>query len=62
MKKFLQDLFDDRWTLIGMFVAWIVLEGFAREVVGWMILATIVFQLVVNLIKKKDEGKDGGAE
>ena len=45
-----------------MFVAWVVLEGFAREVVGWMILATIAFQLIVNLVKKKDKDNDGGAE
>lgn len=55
MKKFLQNLFEDRWTLIGMFVAWVVLEGLARDIVGWMILATIVFQLVVNLIQKDDD-------
>lgn len=58
MKKFLEGLFEDRWTLIGMFVAWIVLEGFAREVVGWMILGTIIFQLIVSLFNKDGKNKD----
>lgn len=54
MKEFLKDLFDDRWTLIGMFVAWVVLEGMARDIVGGLILGTIAFQLGVKLFKKKD--------
>lgn len=41
MKKFLNDLLGQAWTLLGMGIAWLVLEGSARTVVGWAILATV---------------------
>jgi hypothetical protein len=41
MKKFLNDMLGQAWTLLGMFVAWLVLEGSAKEVVGWAILGTM---------------------
>jgi hypothetical protein len=40
--KFLNDLLGQLWTLLGMFVAWIVLEGSAKTVVGWCIIASLV--------------------
>ena len=45
MKKFLNDLLGQAWTLLGMFVAWLVLEGSAKEVVGWAIMGTSVLWL-----------------
>jgi putative Mn2+ efflux pump MntP len=41
MKKFLNDMLGQAWTLLGMFVAWLVLEGSAKEIVGWAILGTM---------------------
>lgn len=35
---FLQDLIEQVWTLLGMFIAWFVLDGSARTIVGWAIL------------------------
>ena len=40
--KFLNDMIGQSWTLLGMFVAWIVLEGSAKTVVGWCIVGTLV--------------------
>jgi len=40
-KELLKDLIDQAWTLVGMFVAWIVLEGSARDVVGMVIWITL---------------------
>jgi hypothetical protein len=34
------------WTLLGMFVAWCVLDGSAKTVVGYAILLTLVMWLV----------------
>jgi len=34
-------MLDQAWTLLGMFVAWIVLEGSAKTVTGWLILMTL---------------------
>lgn len=40
--KFLNDMIGQSWTLLGMFVAWIVLEGSAKTIVGWCIIGTLV--------------------
>lgn len=41
MKKFLKDMLDQAWTLLGMFVAWVVLEGSAKTIVGYCIVGTL---------------------
>lgn len=41
MKGFLSDIIGQLFTLLGMGVAWVVLEGSARTLVGWAILACI---------------------
>ena len=60
MKKFLVDLFKDvieqAWTLLGMAVAWLVLEGSAKELTGNLILITLaVWVLTFPLRREKDE-------
>lgn len=55
MKKFLKNLLDDRWTLFGMGVAWIVLEGSAKTVVGWAIIAVIIVGGVYIGLKKDED-------
>ena len=54
MKKFINDLLGQLWTLLGMFVAWIVLEGSAKAVVGWCILTSIVVWVVTFPLRNKD--------
>jgi hypothetical protein len=46
MKKFLNDLLGQAWTLLGMFVAWLVLEGSAKDVVGYAIFGTTVVWMI----------------
>ena len=41
MKGFLSDIIGQLFTLLGMGVAWIVLEGSARTVVGYAIIGSI---------------------
>lgn len=60
MKKFLVDLFkdiiDQAWTLLGMAVAWLVLEGSAKELTGNLILITLgIWVLTFPLRREKDE-------
>ena len=59
MKKFLNDMLGQAWTLLGMFVAWLVLEGSAKEVVGWAILGTMAVWILSyplrNSVDKEDE-------
>lgn len=55
MKKFFNDIIGQIWTLLGMFVAWIVLEGTAKEVVGWGIIISAVIWLVTFPLRNNDE-------
>lgn len=44
------------WTLLGMFVAWLVLEGSAKTVVGYAIIGTtVVWMLTYPLRNNKDK-------
>jgi ABC-type uncharacterized transport system fused permease/ATPase subunit len=42
MKKIMKDMVDQLWTLLGMFIAWVVLDGSAKTVVGYAIGGTLV--------------------
>ena len=56
MKKFLSDIANQLWTLLGMFIAWVVLEGSAKTVVGYAIgLSLIVWGITFPLRNLKDE-------
>jgi hypothetical protein len=52
--KFLNDIIGQLWTLLGMFVAWIVLEGSAKTVVGYCIIASLVVWIVTFPLRNKD--------
>lgn len=55
MKNFIRDMLDQLWTLLGMFVAWLVLDGSARTIVGWAIVwATVVWVATYPLRNPKD--------
>ena len=53
MKHFWNDLIGQLWTLLGMFVAWIVLDGTAKTVVGWLIIGCSIIWMATN--KMRDE-------
>jgi hypothetical protein len=55
MKKFLNDILGQVWTLLGMFVAWVVLEGSAKSVVGWCIIGTMALWVVTFPLRNRDE-------
>ena len=42
IKELFRDLIDQSWTLLGMAVAWLVLEGSARDVTGMLIILTLI--------------------
>jgi hypothetical protein len=63
MKKWILDKFremlNQTFTLLGMFIAWVVLTGSAKTVVGWAILWSIVVWLVsMNLREEKEKEGD----
>jgi hypothetical protein len=56
MKNFLRDVLDQLWTLLGMFVAWIVLDGSAKTIVGYAIVwSTAVWVITYRLRNPKEE-------
>jgi hypothetical protein len=67
MKKFINDLLGQAWTLLGMFVAWVVLEGSAKTIVGYCIMGTLAVWVATYPLRNpaepeetpKDGDKDG---
>jgi hypothetical protein len=63
MKNFLiglfKDIVDQAWTLLGMAVAWLVLEGSAKSLTGNLIMITLaVWVLTFPLRYEKPEDKE----
>jgi hypothetical protein len=55
MKAWLSDIANQLWTLLGMFIAWVVLEGSAKTVVGYsIILVLVVWGLTYKLRNPKE--------
>jgi hypothetical protein len=56
MKRWFSDIFNQLWTLLGMFIAWVVLEGSAKTVVGYaIVLSLVIWGITFNLRNPKDE-------
>ncbi len=59
MKKFLvallKDLIDQAWTLLGMAIAWLVLEGSARDLTGLLIGITLLVWIVTFPLRYEKE-------
>lgn len=63
MKNFLvallKDIIDQAWTLLGMVVAWLVLEGSAKDLTGNLILITLsIWVLTFPLRYEKPEEEE----
>ena len=58
LKDAIIESLNQGYTLLGFFVAWILLEGSARTVVGYSILLVTIIHLITIRIregKNKDE-------
>jgi len=51
----MKDLVDQAWTLLGMFIAWVVLDGSAKTIVGYGIIATMVLWILTGPIRNREE-------
>jgi len=55
MKDFIRDMLDQTWTLLGMFIAWLVLDGSARTIVGYAIIwSTFIWVATYRIRNPKD--------
>ena len=52
--KLLKDMAEQLWTLLGMFIAWVVLDGSAKTVVGYAILGTLIAWTVTYPLRNKE--------
>ena len=50
-----REMLNQTWTLLGMFIAWAVLEGSAKTVVGWAIIWSITIWLISMRIREEDK-------
>jgi ABC-type multidrug transport system permease subunit len=55
IKNIVKDMIDQAWTLLGMFIAWVVLDGSAKAVVGYGIILTTVIWIITSPIRNKEE-------
>lgn len=56
MKAWFSDIVNQLWTLLGMFIAWVVLDGSAKTVVGYAILiSTVIWAVTFKLRNLKDD-------
>ena len=56
--KIIKDMIEQLWTLLGMFVAWVVLEGSAKTFVGWVIIGTCAVWMATFPLRNKDDWKE----
>jgi hypothetical protein len=55
MKNFIRDMIDQTFTLLGMFVAWLVLDGSAKTITGYAIVACTVFWAVTYPLRNSQD-------
>ena len=55
IKNIINDLLDQAWTLLGMFIAWVVLDGSAKVVVGYGIILTTIIWILTSPIRHRGE-------
>jgi ABC-type uncharacterized transport system fused permease/ATPase subunit len=55
--RIIKDMIDQLWTLLGMFIAWVVLDGSAKTIVGYAIIGTL-FAWAVTYPLRNSKGED----
>ena len=53
--KVLRDMVQQLWTLLGMFIAWVVLTGSAKTVVGYAIILTLVVWAITYPLRNSSD-------
>lgn len=55
IKKRILAILSENFTFLGFFVAWVVLEGSAKTIVGYVTLASVAIWFLTIGIREKDE-------
>jgi len=57
MKAFWADMASQIWTFLGLFCAWLVLTGSAKQVVGYAILISTFLWMITYPLRKEDKNE-----
>jgi len=49
------EILNQTFTLLGFFVAWVVLDGTAKVIVGYAIVWSLIVWLITMRIREKEE-------
>ncbi len=55
VKNIIEDRIDQAGALLGIFIAWVVLDGSAKTVVGYGIVATTALWILTSPIRNREE-------
>ena len=55
LKALLKDLLDQVWTLVALAIGYIVLDGTARTLTGWLILGTLTVWILTFPLRYERE-------
>lgn len=55
LKALLKDLLDQVWTLVALAIGYIVLEGTARTLTGWLIIGTLTVWILTFPLRYERE-------
>ncbi len=55
IKALFKDILDQAWTLVALAIGYIVLEGSARELTGWLIVSTLVVWVLTFPLRYEKE-------
>lgn len=55
MKDFFNDLVNQVWTILGLFIAWLCLDGVAKDIVGWLTIASVIVWVATFPLRKDGE-------
>jgi hypothetical protein len=55
VKALLKDLLDQSWTLLALIIGYIVLEGTARTLTGYLILGTLAVWVLTFPLRYEPE-------
>ena len=50
-----KDLIDQAWTLVALVIGYIVLDGSARELTGWLIIGTLAVWILTFPLRYERE-------
>jgi hypothetical protein len=54
LKDAIIELLNQNFTLLGFFVVWVLLEGSARTLVGWITVASVILHLITMYIRDQE--------